>query len=83
MVGERTSAEPSRAARIDGLDGWGEHWIEDFHISQNEGAELIAQGTNEWIDYWATVLVNILLAKEKGWRYGWLTAAVLRAAARL
>ncbi|MDQ3657702.1 MAG: hypothetical protein M3457_21835 [Chloroflexota bacterium] len=55
-----------RTAWIDGVDQWEHQWAQDFRISQNEGTGLIAQGTEDWIDYRATVDVNIPLATEAG-----------------
>lgn len=54
------------AAWIDGVDQWGHRWAQDFRVSQNEGTGLLAQGTEDWIDYRATVDVNIPLATEAG-----------------
>jgi hypothetical protein len=55
-----------RKAWVDGVDQWDERWPEDFRVTQNEGTGLIAQGSEEWTDYRASVAVNVPLATEAG-----------------
>jgi hypothetical protein len=55
-----------RRAWIDGVDEWNPRWRDPFHLSQNAGTGLIAQGTEEWTDYRASVTMTIPLAAEAG-----------------
>ena len=55
-----------RTAWIDGVDQWANSGRDPFRLSQNEGSGLISQGTDDWIDYRATVFVTIPLAAEAG-----------------
>lgn len=55
-----------REAWVDGVDIWEGRWSNDFHLTQNRGIGLIAQGTEGWKDYTATATARIPLAESAG-----------------
>jgi len=55
-----------REAWVDGVDIWEGRWNNDFHLTQNRGIGLIAQGTEGWEDYTATATARIPLAESAG-----------------
>lgn len=55
-----------RQAWVDGVDNWESRWSEDFHLTQNHGTGLIAQGTEDWKDYAVSATARIPLAASAG-----------------
>ena len=55
-----------RQAWVDGVDIWEPRWGNDFHLTQNRGIGLIAQGTEGWRDYTASATARIPLATSAG-----------------
>lgn len=55
-----------RQAWVDGVDIWEPRWGNDFHLTQNRGIGLIAQGTEGWQDYTAAATARIPLAASAG-----------------
>ncbi len=55
-----------RTGWIDGVDQWADGGADPFRLSQNAGTGLIAQGSEDWTDYAATVRMTIPLAAEAG-----------------
>lgn len=55
-----------RRAWIDGVDIWEPRFKGDYHLTQNRGIGLIAQGTEDWRDYVITATVKVPLAKSAG-----------------
>ena len=60
------SGDMWQQAWINGADIWELRWGNDFHVTQNRGIGLIAQGTSEWTDYTATTVAKSPLAKSAG-----------------
>ena len=60
------SGDMWRQAWVDGVDIWETRWSQDFHLTQNRGIGLIAQGTENWKDYSATATARIPLAESAG-----------------
>ncbi|MGI8484522.1 MAG: ADP-ribosylglycohydrolase family protein [Thermomicrobiales bacterium] len=61
-----SSGDMWRQAWVDGVDIWETRWNQDFHLTQNRGIGLIAQGTEDWKDYSATATARIPLAESAG-----------------
>jgi ADP-ribosylglycohydrolase len=55
-----------RRAWVDGVDIWEPRFTGDYHLTQNRGIGLIAQGTETWRDYSAVATIKIPLAKSAG-----------------
>jgi hypothetical protein len=55
-----------KRAWIDGVDSWQGWFKGDYHLVQNEGIGLIAQGTEAWHDYSTSASIRIPLAKSAG-----------------
>ncbi len=53
-------------AWVDGVDHFGLHWREAYHLSQDRGRGLLIQGTRDWIDYQASAEVVVHLAAAAG-----------------
>ncbi|HWV25027.1 MAG TPA: ADP-ribosylglycohydrolase family protein [Thermomicrobiales bacterium] len=62
----RSSGTMWRQAWVDGVDNWETRWSQDFHLTQNHGTGLIAQGTEGWKDYAVSATARIPLAASAG-----------------
>ena len=55
-----------KEAWIDGVDLWEDRFRPEFHIVQNRGTGLIAQGSESWTDYTISTTASIPLADSAG-----------------
>jgi ADP-ribosylglycohydrolase len=55
-----------QSAWVNGVDEWGLHFPESFHISQNTGTGLLIQGMREWSEYEARASITPFLAVQAG-----------------
>jgi ADP-ribosylglycohydrolase len=55
-----------KRAWINGVDIWEGRFAGDFHLTQNRGVGLIAQGTETWRNYTASSTIRIPLAQSAG-----------------
>lgn len=68
-AGIRSTEAPGvrwKEAWIDGVDAWDDWLKPEFHIVQNRGIGLIAQGSEEWTDYTISTTASIPLATSAG-----------------
>jgi hypothetical protein len=62
----RGTGDQWKQAWVDGVDIWEDRWGHDFHLTQNRGIGLIAQGTEGWQNYTAAATIRTPLAASAG-----------------
>jgi len=55
-----------KEAWVDGVDSWDDWFKPEFHVVQNRGVGLIAQGSEDWTDYTIGTTASIPLADSAG-----------------
>ncbi|MGB3328885.1 MAG: hypothetical protein WBA46_08020, partial [Thermomicrobiales bacterium] len=53
-------------AWVDGVDTWDDWFKPEFHVVQNRGIGLIAQGSEDWTDYTISTNASVPLAESAG-----------------